>query len=75
MNHQKVRWRLLQRDIGHLSMALKPLRSQEEVAAILGCSANLVRQLENSALRKIIRAMTRFDEKGKPRHEERILHH
>jgi TPP-dependent indolepyruvate ferredoxin oxidoreductase alpha subunit len=66
MKNQPVRWRLLQGDIGCLSMALKPARSYEEVAAILGYSESLVRQLENSALRKIIRAMARFEKTGIP---------
>ncbi len=66
MNRQNVRWNLAQGDIGHLSMALKPIRSYDEVAEILGCSASLVRQLETSALRKIIRAMARLEATGIP---------
>jgi len=65
MNHQKVRWNLSQGDIGDLSMALKPIRSYEEVGKILGCSDSLVRQLETSALRKIVRAMAHFEKNGK----------
>jgi len=64
MNNLQVRWRLSQDDISHLSMALKPIRTQEEVAQILGYSPTLVCQLENSALRKIVRAMTRLEKNG-----------
>jgi hypothetical protein len=64
MNHHKIRWNLSQDDIGHLSMALKPIRSYEHVAKILGYSDSLVRQLETSALRKIVRAMARFEKNG-----------
>jgi DNA-directed RNA polymerase specialized sigma subunit len=61
MNNLQVRWRLSQADISNLSMALKPIRTREEVAKILGCSPSLVGQLETSALRKIVRAMTRLE--------------
>jgi DNA-directed RNA polymerase sigma subunit (sigma70/sigma32) len=63
-----VRWGLLQDDIDHLSVALNPIRSHQEVAAILGLSASAVRQIETSALRKIIRAMNDHEQIGEPRH-------
>jgi DNA-directed RNA polymerase sigma subunit (sigma70/sigma32) len=64
MRNQQVRWRLRQDEIDHLSNSLKPMRSCEEVAQILGCSESLVRQIEHSALRKIIRAMADFEKNG-----------
>ncbi len=69
MNNEKARWRLSQSDIGHLSMALKPVRTSREVAEILGLSTTLVCQLEISALRKIVRALKRMEANGqlKPR--------
>jgi len=66
MKNREIRWHLLQGDVDHLSKALKPLRSYEEVAALLGCSAGLVRQLETSALRKIVHAMARYEKHGLP---------
>jgi hypothetical protein len=47
-------------------MALKPIRSYEEVARILCYSERLVRHLETSALRKIVRAMIRYEKNGIP---------
>jgi DNA-directed RNA polymerase specialized sigma subunit len=64
MNNEKARWNLSQSDIDHLSMALKPVRTSREVAEILGLSTSLVCQLENSALRKIVRALKRMEANG-----------
>ena len=64
MNNEKARWNLSQGDIDHLSAALKPVRTSREVADILGLSTSLVCQLENSALRKIVRAMNRLEARG-----------
>ena len=70
MKYAKVRWRLSQSDVSHLSMSLKPVRTSREVAEILGLSTSLVCQVENSALRKIVRAMKALEAKGqlKPQH-------
>src|SRR5271165_5446733 len=66
MNGEKNRWRLAQCDTSHLSAALRPIRTSREVAAMLGISTSLVCQLENSALRKIVRALKALED------EERI---
>jgi DNA-binding CsgD family transcriptional regulator len=74
MNFEKARWSLSQNDIGHLSAALKPIRTSREVAEILGVSTTLVCQLENSALRKIVRALRALEaEGGLERREEHEL--
>ena len=70
MNNEKARWNLSQSDIGHLSMALKPVRTSREVAEILGLSTSLVCQLENSALRKIVRALKRLEARGQLKPQE-----
>lgn len=70
MNHEKARWSLSQSDIGHLSMALKPVRTSREVAEILGLSTALVCQIEISALRKIVRALKRLEAKGQLKPQE-----
>ena len=75
MNNEKARWRLSQSDIDHLSMALKPVRTSREVAEILGLSTSLVCQLENSALRKIVRALQTLDAKGRPKPQENTINH
>jgi DNA-directed RNA polymerase specialized sigma subunit len=62
---ERARWNLSKRDIGHISTALKPLRTRREVGEILDLSTSTICQLENSALRKIARAMRRMDEAGK----------
>ena len=67
MIERYTRWRLMQDDIGRLSEALHPIRSQEEVAELLGCSPALVGQLERSALRKIMRALARLDRAKAPK--------
>jgi DNA-directed RNA polymerase sigma subunit (sigma70/sigma32) len=69
MKNEKTRWRLSQRDIGHLSMALKPVRTCQEAAEILGLSPGIVRQIENSALRKIVRALASLEKTENPNHE------
>ena len=66
MKFLNVRWGLLQEDIDHLSQALHPIRSHQEVAAILGLSESAVRQIETSALRKIIRAMSDHEQNREP---------
>jgi DNA-directed RNA polymerase specialized sigma subunit len=70
MNNEKARWNLSQSDIDHLSMALKPVRTSREVAEILGLSTSLVCQLENSALRKIVRALKRLEARGQLKPQE-----
>ncbi|MGD0813386.1 MAG: hypothetical protein ABSA83_07260 [Verrucomicrobiota bacterium] len=65
MNPEKARWGLSQCDIDHLSRELKPMRSSREVAAILGVSTSLVCRIENSALRKIVRALKRMEGQNK----------
>ena len=57
MMAEKPRWNVSQGDLGHLSAALRPMRTREEVAELMGVSVTLVCQLENSALRKIVRAL------------------
>ena len=64
MNNQKFRWRVSKSDLGDLPAALRPIRTTEEVAGILGLSETLVRQLENSALRKIVRGMKALEEEA-----------
>jgi DNA-directed RNA polymerase sigma subunit (sigma70/sigma32) len=64
MKTQIIRWDLSQDDIAHLSTALQPVRTYQEVAGILGLSESLVRQIETCALRKIIRTMTNHEENG-----------
>ena len=59
---EKPRWNVSQGDLGHLSAALRPMRTREEVAELMGVSVTLVCQLENSALRKIVRALRAYDE-------------
>jgi DNA-directed RNA polymerase sigma subunit (sigma70/sigma32) len=61
MNSKRIRWRLSVLDSGGLSQILRPLRTQEEVGRLLGCSAELVAQLERSALRKIVSALLRLE--------------
>lgn len=61
MNAQRIRWRAARGDIEPLLEWLHPVRTHEEVAAILGTSASLVRALESSALRKVARAMIRLE--------------
>jgi len=61
MIERYTRWRVAQDDIGRLSETLRPIRSQEEVAELLGCSPALVGQLERSALRKIMRALVKLE--------------
>ncbi len=61
MNMKLIRWRLALAHSGRLSETLRPLRSQQEVGAILGCSAELVAQIERSALRKIIYALINLE--------------
>lgn len=61
MMTDKTRWGARQSDLGLLSMALKPIRTAHEVAQMLGVSDALVRQIENSALRKIARALKEHD--------------
>ena len=75
MNHEKARWRLSQADIGHLSMALKPVRTSREVAEILGLSTSVVCRLENSALRKIVRALKRMEANGELKPQENNTNH
>jgi hypothetical protein len=61
MKIKTVRGRLSQSGIDHLSRALTPIRTRREVAGILGISITLVCRLENSALGKILQAMTEDD--------------
>jgi DNA-directed RNA polymerase specialized sigma subunit len=75
MNNEKARWNLSQSDIEHLSMSLKPVRTSREVAAILGLSTSLVCQLENSALRKIVRALKRLEANGQLKPQENNTNH
>jgi DNA-directed RNA polymerase specialized sigma subunit len=75
MNNEKARWSLSQSDIGHLSMALKPVRTSREVAEILGLSTSLVCQLENSALRKIVRALKTMEANGRLNPQENNTRH
>lgn len=74
MINRRIRWQLLQEDIGHLSAALKPVRSCEEVGRMMGVSATTVAKLEKSALLKIIRymALLEQDVKTSSRHPERM---
>jgi len=65
----RTRWNLLRRDVGHLSAALRPIRTSQEVAEILGVSASQVCQLENSALRKIVRAVQDLAAEGTFNHK------
>ena len=75
MKHDLIRWRLSQGDIDHLSMALKPVRSSREVADLLGLSTSLVCQIENSALRKIVRALKRLEARGQLKPQENNINH
>jgi hypothetical protein len=75
MNNEKNRWNLSQEDIGHLSMALKPVRTSREVAEILGLSTSLVCQLENSALRKIVRVLKTMEANGQLKPQENNSNH
>jgi DNA-directed RNA polymerase specialized sigma subunit len=75
MSNQKVRWSLSQTDIEHLSAALKPVRTSREVGAILGLSTSLVCQLENSALRKIVRALRRLEQTDRLKLQENTSNH
>jgi DNA-directed RNA polymerase specialized sigma subunit len=70
MNHEKARWNLSQSDIDHLSMALRPVRTSREVAEIFGLSTTLVCKLENSALRKIVRALKTMEARGQLKPKE-----
>jgi hypothetical protein len=70
MNNEKNRWNLSQDDIGHLSAALKPVRTSREVAEILGLSTSLVCQIEISALRKIVRALKTMEANGRLKLQE-----
>jgi hypothetical protein len=65
MSMEKARWSLSQGDIGHLSAALQPIRTCREVAEIMDISPAMVCQLENSALRKIFRALKAMEEEGR----------
>jgi hypothetical protein len=65
-----MRWRLSQADTDHLSSALKPIRSSREVGRMLGISPSLVCQIENSALRKIRRALRALEDEERLRVDE-----
>jgi len=56
MNAPKACWKMTKSELGLLSAALRPLRTCEEVGQIMGLSASAIYKIENSALRKIIRA-------------------
>ncbi|MGP8199923.1 MAG: hypothetical protein ACLQU4_10515 [Limisphaerales bacterium] len=73
MNQEKARWGVSQSDLEHLSVALKPMRSSREVAAILGVSTSLVCKIENSALRKIVRALKRME--GQCKSQQNNINH
>ncbi len=64
MKYEKIRWRLSPRDVEHLSLSLKPIRTRRQVAAILSCSLSHVCQLESSALRKVVRALKTLEASG-----------
>jgi hypothetical protein len=70
MNTEKARWNLSKAGIGRLSMSLKPIRTSREVAKILGVSTSLVCQIENSALRKIVRALKAMEAESPLRPQE-----
>jgi hypothetical protein len=59
---EKPRWNVSQGDLGRMSRALQPIRTTREVADLLGISVSLVCQIENSALRKIMRALKAHDD-------------
>jgi DNA-directed RNA polymerase sigma subunit (sigma70/sigma32) len=61
MNRKRICWGVTQNDAGRLAAFLRPVRTREEVGRILGCSPDLIMQIEASALRKIISAMTEFE--------------
>jgi hypothetical protein len=75
MKTHAVRWRLSQGDIDHLSAALKPVRSSREVAEMLGLSTSLVCQIENSALRKIVRALKALEAGGQLKTQQNNSNH
>jgi hypothetical protein len=75
MRAQTVRWGVSQIDLEYLSKTIRPVRSSREVAVILGLSTSLVCQIENSALRKIVRAMKRLEAKGQLRPQKNNSNH
>jgi DNA-directed RNA polymerase specialized sigma subunit len=68
MKEKKIQWNLSRTGIESLAATLKSVRTRGEVGAMLGLSVRAVSQIEVSALRKIILALSRLesDKKHKP---------
>jgi DNA-directed RNA polymerase specialized sigma subunit len=68
MKEKKIQWNLSRTGIESLAATLKSVRTRGEVGAMLGLSGRAVSQIEVSALRKIILALSRLesDKKHKP---------